>query len=117
MLDGDGTSSFGLAAATGVDAQALTEAVDHVFAGGWLCEPAASRRRTALALVMIGQETLAGEPAVAERLSVAVGKLEGHLPQADVEVGVYEDNGTGVRIAVWVGGLPFSESLNTDRPA
>jgi len=45
------------------------------------------------------------------RLESAVDGVAVLLPQASITTGIYEDGGRGIRIVVWVGGLPFPENL------
>jgi cell division GTPase FtsZ len=111
-VEGEGLSSIGLSAATGTSAADLEGAVRHALGKGWLCGAVApSRGLVAAVVVVIGSEDLAGDAGTLSRLESAVGIAKGILPQARLSTGIYEDDGKGVRIIAWVGGLPFPESL------
>lgn len=108
----DGMSSMGLAACTETDAATLAATARHALEGGWLCgSMAPSRGRVAVILAMIGSEALVGDVSVVSRLESAVAGVAESLPQASIATGMYEDRGRGIRIVVWVGGLPFPENL------
>ena len=121
ILDGDavraalaeeGMSSMGLAACAETDAATIAATVRHALTEGWLCgSMAPSRGRVAVILAMIGNEALVGDVSVVSRLESAVDGVAELLPQASITTGIYEDGGRGIRIVVWVGGLPFPENL------
>jgi cell division GTPase FtsZ len=111
-LETEGMSSFGLAASPSTDADAIGAALRHALGDGWLCSSVPpSRGRAAVVVAMIGDEALAGDSSVANRLGSAINEASELLPQAAVSMGIYEDCGRGVRIVAWVGGLPFPENL------
>lgn len=111
-LADEGMSSLGLAACTETDAATIAATVRHALTDGWLCgSMAPSRGRVAMILAMIGSEALVGDVSVVSRLESAVGGVAELLPQASITAGMHEDRGRGIRIVVWVGGLPFPENL------
>jgi len=108
----EGMSSLGLAGVMQTDEESLDALVRHALGDGWLwggMPP--SRGRLAVIAIMIGSEALAGDPNVVERSVSAVETARGILPQATLSMGIYGDNGPGVRAVAWVGGLPFPEDL------
>lgn len=109
-----GLATIGLAGATKAEAAGdLGPMVRHALTEGLLCgKIPASRARSAVLVVVIGSEVLAqGGASVLTRLESAVEAAKGTLPQAKLSTAVYQATGTNIRVAAWIGGLPFPEAL------
>ncbi len=115
-LLGGGFATLGRAATTDVTPEGLAACVSFALDGGLFAGfMPASRARSAMVLGLVGSEILAKEPASAGRLESAMERLSGDLPQARRLHGVYQDAGKWARVMAFLGGLPFPETLATER--
>jgi hypothetical protein len=101
-----------LGATSRTDEESISQAVRHALREGLLFRGVpASRARAAVVLAQIGSEVPDGEASVVRRLESSVAKVREILPQAAVATGIYRDDGQGVRVLAFVGGLPTPEFL------
>ena len=107
-----GVGSFGVGMAAEGTEEGLQDALKQAFAEGWLgtgLKP--SRGHEVITLVGIGSGVLTDEPDWLGRVEPLVKEAMGQIPQAKTQVAQLVYRGEGVRVLVFVGGLPLPDSI------